>query len=236
MKRKYPYPFEVTLQEAVAIQEEIRKKVSLEFPLEDGNVRLLAGVDVSYDHVGRAVSVVVVLRWPSLEVVEVTSGVCKPSFPYVPGFLSFREGPAIERALERLSVVPHLFFFDGQGIAHPRGVGLASHIGVLFGLVSIGVAKKPLVGDFAEPGKEKGAFSWVEYRGRQVGIVLRTRDSTKPVFVSPGNQMDFEAARRWVLKTATHFRLPEPVRLAHAFSERMKEEGNRNAGYGSLGL
>ncbi|MBC7217920.1 MAG: endonuclease V [Candidatus Caldatribacterium sp.] len=234
MERKYPYPFEVSLEEALRIQETIRRSISFDFPFEDEAVTLLAGVDVSYDRKGKALAVVVVLSWPSLAVVEVASGVHKPCFPYIPGFLSFREGPAIERALSHLTVTPHIFFFDGQGIAHPRGVGLASHIGVLFGLVSIGVAKKPLVGNFAEPGKDRGSFSWLEYRGRRVGVVLRTKDATKPVFVSPGNRIDFDRAREWALKTSTRFRLPEPVRLAHIFSERLKEGGREDVG--SLGL
>lgn len=234
MERKYPYPFEVTLREALTIQERIRKSISFDFPLREDEVTLLAGVDVSYTQEGQALATVVVLRFPSLEVVEVASGTHRPSFPYVPGFLSFREGPAIEKALQCLKHTPHIFFFDGQGIAHPRGVGLASHMGVLFGLVSIGVAKKPLVGRFEEPGRERGAFSWLEYRGRRVGMVLRTKDAVKPVFVSPGHQIDFDRAREWVLRTSGRFRLPEPVRLAHVMSERLKEGGKGNDG--SLGL
>ncbi|MEN3203565.1 MAG: endonuclease V [Atribacterota bacterium] len=234
MERQCPYPFEVTLKEALAIQESIRKKISLDFPLDDAKVTFLGGVDVSYDREGQALAAVVVLRFPSFEVVEVASGRHKPTFPYIPGFLSFREGPAIEKAFKQLRYIPHIFFFDGQGIAHPRGVGLASHIGVLFGLVSIGVAKKPLVGHFVEPGKERGAFSWIEYQGRRVGMALRTKYGTKPVFVSPGHQIDFDRARDWVLKTSIRFRLPEPVRLAHIVSERLKEGGKEDVG--SLGL
>lgn len=234
MERRYPYPFEVTLKEALIIQERIRERISFDFPFREDEITLLAGVDVSYTRRGQALAVVVVLRFPSLDVVEVASGTHDPHFPYIPGFLSFREGPAIEKALERLRYAPHIFFFDGQGIAHPRGVGLASHIGVLFGLVSIGVAKKPLVGHFEEPGRERGAFSWLEYQGKRVGMVLRTKDATKPVFVSPGNQIDFDRAKDWVLRTSRHFRLPEPVRLAHIMSERLKEGGKGDGG--SLGL
>lgn len=234
MERQCFYPFDVTLKEALTIQEEIGKKISLVFPFGEEEVRYLAGVDVSYN-AQEAVAVVVVMRWPSLEVVEVASGNAKPSFPYVPGFLSFREGPVIEQAFTKLSVTPQIFFFDGQGIAHPRGVGLASHIGVLFGLVSIGVAKKPLVGEFAEPGNEVGSFTWIEYRGKRVGMVLRTKKGTKPVFVSPGNRIDFDTARKWVLLTVTRYRLPEPVRLAHMLSEREKR-GDEDDRCGSLGL
>lgn len=234
MDRKYPYPFEVSLKEAFHIQERIREGITFHFPFNDEDVHFLAGVDVSYTREGQALAVVVVLHYPSFDIVEVASGTHTPSFPYIPGFLSFREGPAIERALGRLSVTPQIFFFDGQGIAHPRGVGLASHIGVLFGLVSIGVAKTPLVGHFTEPGKKRGSFSWLEYQGKRIGMVLRTKDATKPVFVSPGNQIDFDRAKDWVLRVSTRFRLPEPVRLAHIFSERLKEGGERNVG--SLGF
>lgn len=234
MERQYSYPFDVTLKEALAIQEEIRKKISFVFPFKEEEVRYLAGVDVSYN-AQEAVAVVVVMRWPSLEVVEVVSGNAKPSFPYVPGFLSFREGPAIEQAFARLSIAPHIFFFDGQGIAHPRGVGLASHIGVLFGLVSIGVAKKPLVGEFAEPEKEQNSFTWIEHKGKRVGMALRTKNNTRPIFVSPGHRIDFDTARNWVLRVTGRYRLPEPVRLAHILSER-KRRGGKDDQSGSLGL
>lgn len=222
MKKCYDFPYELSHSEAIFLQERIGKLVELDFPYEEKDVRFVAGVDVSYDRNGCSLGTVVVLRFPSLEIVEVVWERCRPCFPYIPGFLSFREGPAIEKALAKLSVTPQIFFFDGQGIAHPRGVGLATHLGVVFGIVSVGVAKKPLVGHFSLPGEARGDFSFLEYEGRTVGIVLRTKPRVKPIFVSPGNKIGLQNLREWALKVTGKYRLPEPVRLAHIFSQQGK--------------
>jgi deoxyribonuclease V len=156
-----------------------------------------------------------VFDWPELELVEVAKAVGAADFPYVPGYLSLREGPVLEKAYEKLERRPQLVIFDGQGIAHPRRFGLASHLGVLWRVPSVGCAKTRLVGTFGEPGARKG--SWKPLRdGREViGSVLRTRDGVKPVFVSPGHRIDQAGARRVVMDTTTRYRLPEPIRAAH---------------------
>lgn len=222
MKKCHDFPYGLSLKEAMCLQEHMQSLVEFDFPYREEEVHFVAGVDVSYDREGFSFGTVVVLEFPSLKVVEVVCERCQPSFPYVPGFLSFREGPVIEKAFSRISVTPQIFFFDGQGIAHPRGVGLATHLGVVFGIVSVGVAKKPLLGTFLPPGEERGNFSILEHQGKPVGLVVRTKANVKPVFVSPGNRIGFSQACEWTLKVTGKYRLPEPTRLAHIFSEKGK--------------
>ncbi|MCX7668082.1 MAG: endonuclease V [Atribacterota bacterium] len=222
MKKCHDFPYELSLKEALCLQEEMKSLVEFDFPYREEDVHFVAGVDVSYDQEGFSFGTVVVLEFPSLKVVEVVCERHRPSFPYIPGFLSFREGPVIEKAFSKLSVIPQIFFFDGQGIAHPRGVGLATHLGVAFGVTSLGIAKKPLLGTFSPPGEARGDFSTLEYQGKTVGIVLRTRERVKPVFVSPGNKIGLSQLREWTLRVTGKYRLPEPTRLAHIFSEKGK--------------
>ncbi|MGC8778011.1 MAG: endonuclease V [Candidatus Caldatribacteriaceae bacterium] len=233
MKKCHDFPYELNLQEAVLLQNKLKELVTFDFPYQKEEIQFVAGVDVSYDQEGFSFGTVVVLEIPSLKIVEVVCEKHRPSFPYIPGFLSFREGPVIEKAFAKLSVTPQIFFFDGQGIAHPRGVGLATHIGVTFGIVSIGVAKKPLVGTFSLPGNERGDFSLLEYQGQPVGMVLRTKLRVKPVFVSPGNKINLRDLREWTLRVTGKYRLPEPTRLAHIFSEKGKRGEYFNGGEGS---
>ena len=230
MNKLFDFPYAVDIKEAKKIQEKLQTLLSFDFPYQDRDIDLIAGIDVSYNVAKEALAAVVVLDFPSLRVREVSWGKASPSFPYIPGFLSFREGPAIEKALSFLDSQPQIFFFDGQGIAHPRGVGLATHLGILFGLVSVGVAKSNLVGNFKEPPEKQGSFSWIEYQGERVGMALRTKEKVKPVFVSPGNKIDLENARRWTLLVTTKYRLPEPVRQAHIFSEKIKKGGKEEYG------
>lgn len=231
MEKLFDFPYAVDVEEAKKIQRRLKALLSFDFPYQDKDVDLVAGIDVSYSAEKEALAAVVVLDFPSLKVREVSWGRVPPPFPYIPGFLSFREGPAIERALSLLRLQPQIFFFDGQGIAHPRGVGLATHLGVLFGMVSVGVAKSKLVGNFEEPPSQQGSFSWIEYEGKRVGVVLRTKEKVKPVFVSPGNKIGLHRAKYWTLLVTTKYRLPEPVRQAHIFSEKIKKGGEEYGRY-----
>jgi deoxyribonuclease V len=175
---------------------------------------LVAGADVAFETDDVLVAAIVVLRYPGLETVE-TSHVRQPvRFPYVPGLLSFREAPAIVAAWRRLRCRPDLLLCDGQGIAHPRGLGLASHLGLLLGVPSIGCAKSRLCGEHDEPGARRGARAPLRFGGRVVGSVLRTRDGVRPLYVSPGHRIGVAAAVRWVLACGAGFRLPEPTRQA----------------------
>jgi deoxyribonuclease V len=147
------------------------------------------------------------------------------SFPYIPGLLSFREAPILLKAFKKLRHTPDIVIFDSQGIAHPRGLGLASHMGLLLDTPSIGCAKSRLVGTFKEPGTRAGARSPLKHEGKHIGTVLRTRDGVKPVFVSPGHKIDMRGAVRWVLKCCKGYRLPEPTRAAHHLSNKARKAG-----------
>lgn len=204
--------WDVTPEEAHAIQLSLAGKVSLTPDL--GDVRLVAGVDMSAKDVARAA--VVLLSYPELEVLEVARAEKPLDFPYVPGLLSFREGPAVLAAFEKLTRWPDLVFFDGQGIAHPRKIGIASHIGVLLDLPTIGVAKSPLAINGHEPPPEPGSWTeWTNRRGEVIAAAVRTKLRSKPLYISPGHRMDLPTAIRYVLSACRGYRLPEPTRQAH---------------------
>jgi deoxyribonuclease V len=204
--------WDVSPEEAVAIQHSLREKVSL--TPDVGEVKFIAGVDTSAKDVARAA--VVILSYPELELLEVARSEKPLHFPYVPGLLSFREGPAILASFQKLSRWPDLVFFDGQGVSHPRKIGIASHIGVLLGLPTIGVAKSPLAVRGQEPGPEPGDWTpWHNRKGEVLAAALRTKPRTKPIFISPGHRIDLTSAVEYVLSTVRGYRLPEPTRQAH---------------------
>ncbi|MGO0123441.1 deoxyribonuclease V [Desulfothermobacter acidiphilus] len=225
MKPKRECPWELTPQEAVKLQEEWRREVKVEDGPRPGDLRLVAGCDVSFSQArGMLYAAVVVLKVPGFEVAEESTACLPATFPYIPGLLAFREIPALLSALEKIKSTPDLVLCDGQGIAHPRGMGIASHLGVLFDLPTVGVAKTCLVGKWEAPGSERGSFSYLRYRGRVVGTVLRTRTGVKPVFVSPGHMVSVDLARELALYLAPRYRLPEPLRLAHLLSYRLNRQ------------
>ncbi len=172
---------------------------------------------------------VVVMSFPALEVVEEQVAQAPAQFPYIPGLLSFREGPAVLVAMEKLESRPDLVIFDGQGIAHPRRLGLAAHMGLWLGIPTVGCAKSRLVGEHEEPAEQKGARVPLTYGGGLVGSVLRTRSHVKPVYVSPGHLCDHEGACRMVLECCTRYRLPEPTRQADLLVGRVKRAFRRQA-------
>jgi len=207
------HPWKVTPKEAFAIQEALRRRV---VPRWDRRrkVRRVAGADMSVKG-GRARAAVAVLSFPELEPVEEAIFEGPVPFPYVPGLLSFRECPPLLEAFHRLRTRPDLLIADGQGIAHPRGLGLAAHLGVLLELPAVGCAKSRLCGEYDPPGPEAGSRSELRFRGEVVGAVLRTRSRVKPVFVSIGHRIDLEHAVAFTLACCRGFRLPEPTRAAH---------------------
>ncbi len=211
MNVKRLHSWEVPIEEARALQCELALKVEPK-PLH-GEVHTVAGVDVGFKGVGLAA--VVVLSYPALKVIEVAKAERPVSFPYVPGLLSFREGPVVLEAIEKLQTVPDLFMFDGQGRAHPRRLGIASHIGLMLDKPSIGCAKSRLIGTHGELANERGATSELVDKGEVIGMVVRTRAGVNPVFVSIGDKIDLSTAVRYVLDTSRGYRLPEPLRLAH---------------------
>jgi deoxyribonuclease V len=213
----------LTPAEAIALQRRLAPGVVTEGRADA--VRLIAAADVAYIErapawaASTARAAVLVMSYPELEVVEQHVVTCPVTFPYVPGLLSFREIPALAAALERVQRVPDLLLVDGQGIAHPRRLGIASHVGLLADIPTIGCAKSRLCGDAAEPGPERGAVSPLVDGGETVGAVLRTRTGVAPLYVSVGHCIGLEEAVGWVLRLATRFRLPEPARLADRLSK-----------------
>lgn len=181
----------------------------------------MAGTDVSTQG-DRAYATAVVLSFPDLSVVEVRGAETPLSFPYVPGLLSFREIPSVAEALRRVESEVDAVICDAQGLAHPRRLGLASHLGLLLDMPCIGCAKSRLVGKHEEPGREKGSAVDLMDRGEIVGKVVRTRDGVSPVYVSVGNRIDLESSVELVLACCTKYRLPETTRQAHNAANRLR--------------
>lgn len=181
----------------------------------------MAGVDCSYDRYSQRIgAVIVVQKIPGFEIVETSLSIRTVSIPYIPGFLNFREGPAILQAFRQLKIKPDITLIDGNGIAHPRRMGLASYVGVLLDACAIGCAKKPFF-PHENPGPQRGEFSpFMNLQKEQVGICLRTRTGIKPIFVSPGHKIDLLTSRRFVL-SCSRFKIPEPLRLAHQHASQL---------------
>lgn len=207
-------------EKARKVEEELKKKVRLA-PLkaEPGYV---AGVDAAFVDDKLIISAACLFRYPEMTPVEEKYCIKEVRFPYIPGLLSFREGPAVIEALKRLTTRPDVVLFDGQGIAHPRGLGIASYVGVLLDIPSIGCAKTRLIGRYREPGKRRGSTSRLMEGKNVIGAVVRTRDGAKPLFVSPGHLVSIDDSVRVVLGSTKGFRLAEPLRMADALSKKIK--------------
>ena len=178
--------------------------------------RFIAGADVSIKKSrGTGTAAVVVLEYPELNPVETKIMQGEIDFPYVPGLLSFREAPLILQAFEQLTHTPDLIMVDGQGIAHPRRLGIAAHLGLFFDTPTIGCAKSRLCGTHKEPAPEPGNYEELTDKNENIGVVLRTKYNTKPVYISIGNKISIEDAIFWVMRCCRGYRLPEPTRLAH---------------------
>ena len=221
MQVQQRHSWQVTPAEAQAIQRRLASLVSREN--EVGSPRLVAGVDISLPRVGGiATGAVVVLDYPRLTVVETRVVEQRVEFPYVPGLLSFREAPLILAACEKLISTPDLILVDGQGLAHPRRIGLASHIGLLLDVPTIGCAKSLLCGKHEAVGAEVGSLAEIVDKGEVVGAALRTKVGSKPLYISIGHKVDLPSAISWVMKCCRGYKLPEPARLAHmAASEHL---------------
>jgi len=207
--------------EARRLQEELASRVVDGPALDLAGVRHVAGADVSTQG-DMAYATVVVLDFPSLSPVEVKGFEVALRFPYVPGLLSFRELPSVVGALAKIETEVDALILDAQGIAHPRRIGLASHLGIFLDVPTVGCAKSLLVGSFQEPGREKGRATDLVHRGEVVGKVLRTRDGVSPVYVSVGNGIDLGSSVELVLACCTRYRLPETTRRAHDAANRFR--------------
>lgn len=207
--------FPTSIEAATAVQQRLREQVVLQ-PPPDFAPRLIAGLDVSMERdATECVAGVVVLALPTLEVVDQATAVAPVPMPYVPGFLAFRELPAVAAAFDQLTTRPDALIFDGQGIAHPRRFGIACYGGLLFGVPSIGCAKSILVGSHAPLPPERFARAPLVHRRETVGVAIRLRERTLPVFVSPGHLIDLETAVDVVRSVSLGFREPETTRRAH---------------------
>jgi deoxyribonuclease V len=198
-------------------QRGLAMRVSLRNGFSD--LERVGGADSAYSG-GRAFSSVIACSYPSMEVLESASHSSREGFPYIPGFLSYREAPAMARAFRKLRARPDVLLVDGQGVCHPRGIGLASHLGIILGVPTIGVAKSRLCGEVRN--------GRIFLRGRQVGWLLRQGRGSRPLYVSPGHMVSLESSREIVTSCIRSHRLPEPLRLAHLYSsrERNKHEGS----------
>jgi deoxyribonuclease V len=223
MNLKQLHEWHVDYSTAAGIQRDLAGRVILRDEDLPDTIELVAGADVSCKRGdNRLFAVVVVLSYPDLDVLEEVSCVARADFPYIPGLLTFREGPVLLEAFRKLTTKPDVVIFDGQGIAHPRGFGLAAHLGLILDVPSIGCAKTRLVGEHGDVAVERGAWSTLEYEGAVIGTVLRTKRNVNPVYVSPGHKVSVDTARQIVLSCSGGYRIPEPTRQAHIAVNRLR--------------
>jgi deoxyribonuclease V len=217
------HSWKVSVEKAIQIQKDLKDRIILRKTFS--KVRTIGGGDVSYSkNEDLLFGAIVVLSFPQMETLHIATAYGKISFPYVPGLLSFREGPILIKTFQKLKIIPDVMIYDGQGIAHPRGIGLASHLGLWFDLPSIGCAKTPLLDQFASPGLLKGSVELIQREGKEVGAVVRTKDKVKPLFVSPGFQIDLLTSLQLILASCQGFRIPEPLRRAHHVSREIMHQ------------
>ena len=213
----------VTPAEAVALQKQLRQQIRIQpLPTEPATI---AGCDISFNNYEDTVYAgIVVVRLDTLETVEDVGAVRTATFPYVPGLLTFREGPALMEAWQKLTTQPDVIMFDGHGIAHPRRMGIATHMGLWVNRPSFGCGKSVLVGKFDDPAPERGNWSPMLHQGEVVGAALRTKNKVNPVFISPGHLIDLPTAIDLTLRCDGGYRLPEPTRRAHLFVNALRRQ------------
>lgn len=219
MKINQRHAWPATAEEAIPIQQQLAGEVITSDQL--GTVQHVAGVDVGFEENGSVTrAAVAVLSFPELELKEYAIANRPTTFPYIPGFLSFREIPAVIDALEKLTITPDLILCDGQGIAHPRRLGIACHLGVLIDLPTIGVAKSLLIGKHEELADPRGSWQPLIDKGETIGAVLRTRTGVKPVYVSAGHRISLYTAIDYVMRCTPKYRLPETTRWADKIASK----------------
>ncbi len=212
------HSWNVSVEEAIRIQEALKDRIILKKSFS--KVRTVGGGDVAYSKEENILfGAIVVLSFPGMEILDLATADGKITFPYIPTLLSFREGPILIKTFQGLKIKPDVMIFDGQGIAHPRGMGLASHIGLSFDLPSIGCAKTPLLNQSISPAATRGSFEWIRREGKKAGAALRTKENVKPLFISPGHRTDFSTNNQLILENCKGFRFPEPLRKAHQLAE-----------------
>ncbi|MEM1391823.1 MAG: deoxyribonuclease V [Cyanobacteria bacterium P01_H01_bin.150] len=214
MQIKQRHNWNLTTSEAKVIQEELQKEVIIQDKFKEP-VKYVAGVDMGFEADGTiSRAAVAVLSFPDLQIQEQSIAKRLTTFPYIPGFLSFREIPAVLDALEKINTTPDIILCDGQGLAHPRRLGIACHLGVILDMPTIGVAKSWLIGDYKEVSQEKGSWQPLIHKKETIGAVLRTRSNVKPLYVSSGHRISLPTAIDYVLRCSPKYRLPETTRIA----------------------
>ncbi len=209
-------------QKCYEMQRDNAKNLDLHFNKK--NISIIGGIDLSFPKKNLALSILVILSYRNLSLLNVFFHLSNVAFPYISGLLSFREGPIIIELLKKFKGNIDVFFIDGQGIAHPRYFGLASHIGTVIKKPTIGVAKSHLYGEFEKPESFKGSFKKITKSNNILGYVLRSKEKCNPIFISPGNYIDSKNSLELVKNTITKYRLPEPTRLAHKYSQFYKKK------------
>jgi deoxyribonuclease V len=228
MEIKQLHSWKVNTAEASKIQIDLREKLILHSESKFSNIQTIAAADVSCNKFENILyTAVVVVRYADLQIINSFSKISYTSFPYIPGFLSFREAPAVLDIFSEISDPPDVLICDGQGIAHPRGLGLASHLGLLLNLPTIGCAKSILVGKYREPALHKGNHSPLIHQGQIVGVALRSRSNVKSIFVSSGYKIELQDAVQLVLHTCQRYRIPEPLRIAHRLVNEMRTRNHK---------
>jgi deoxyribonuclease V len=221
------HPWDLEPAAAVALQRQLADRIDTRTPVT--RCELLAGADVSYNRFSsRFFAGVVVLRLPDYTIVERKGAVRESPFPYIPGLLSFREAPVLLDAFARLESEPDAIMCDGQGLAHPRRLGIACHLGLWLDRPCFGCAKSLLTGHYKEPGPRAGSLSPLVDRKEVVGEVVRTKDNVQPVFVSAGHKIDLPSAVRLTLASCRGYRIPEPTRQAHLYVNQLRREGMKD--------
>jgi len=225
MKIRDLHSWQVSTQEARSIQQKLKEQILLDDGIKIDRIRTVAAADVSFNRFGKVLfGGVVFMDFPELRLLGVCIRISEATFPYIPGYLSFREAPVILDILRDFETVPDVLLCDGQGIAHPRGLGLASHLGLFLDIPTIGCAKSVLVGEYTEPPLPKGSVSYLWYEGTKVGAAVRTRTGIKPIFVSCGHKISLESAVDVVLRCSPKYRIPEPLRRAHQEVNNMRRK------------
>ena len=219
MKYLNLHSWEVNPKEAIKIQKDLKSNISLKKSFS--KIEKIAGADVSY-YQNNMIAGVIIFEFPNLKIIESQSFISPVNFPYVPGLLTFREGPSLLEAFKKVKNEPDVILFDGQGIAHPRRMGIATHLGLFLDKPTIGCAKSRLSGKYTSVGEKKGDYALLKEGEEILGAVLRTRREVKPIFISPGHKINLPNSIEIVLKCIIKYRLPLPVREAHIFVNQIR--------------
>ncbi len=225
MEIQLQHRWDLTPTQAIELQQRLRRKVRTTRTFRISQIKTIAGADCAFDKTsGYGYAGVVVYHYPDLEVIQRVGRRGKVTFPYVPGLLSFREAPLLLAAIKKLKQLPDLFVFDGQGVAHPRRFGIASHMGLVLNHPTIGCAKSRLIGQHRMPGQEPGSIAPLTVDGERVGNVLRTKHGCKPVFVSVGHRINLTQATKIVMSCVGKYRIPIPTRDADVYVAKLKAQ------------